>query len=351
MEIGEEESAHYRDVANDNELIDCKFCESYEHLLASIKCTMAKCDEPGCVLKVFTKGHDYKDTTTSKSRGSVKGTKCGKSASFGTCLQQWFGLGIIEDIMRQAKESETVPMTSASKMLPDEQRNIEMKGRNDRAIALIAENITQTADKVKAIRQQAETEKAALAARMDKADRATEVLMQNLKVMQQNLDAAMDCRENDKEFNEKNIVRPSEVEAPPAHTLAFNWAPAEVAAAPPTSNWPALNLTKIDIKQPRDTITKVAETEKDNFCKTYAEALKLKKHEKAARVERKMPSPRHRAQQDDADDLVEICVKDMEHEKASILRRNIRNILNDDQHCLHVRYMQADRVELLVPRH
>ena len=141
------------------------------------------------------------------------------------------------------------------------------------------------------------------------------------------------------------------MEAPPAHTLEFNWAPVEVAAAPPTSNWPVLNLTKIAIKQPRDTITKVAGTEKDNFCKTYAEALKLKKHEKAARVERKMPSPRHRAQQDDADDLVEVCVKDMEHEKASILRRNIRNILNDDQHCLHVRYMQADRVELLVPRH
>ena len=55
MEIGEEESARYRDVANDSELTDRKFCETYEHLLASAKCTMAKCAESGCVLKIFTK--------------------------------------------------------------------------------------------------------------------------------------------------------------------------------------------------------------------------------------------------------------------------------------------------------
>ena len=41
--ISEEEAAHYRDVANDNELFDRKFCESYEHLLASIRFPMAKC--------------------------------------------------------------------------------------------------------------------------------------------------------------------------------------------------------------------------------------------------------------------------------------------------------------------
>lgn len=41
----------------------------------------------------------------------------------------------------------------------------------------------------------------------------------------------------------------------------------------------------------------------------------------------------------------------MEHEKAGILRWKLQNILGDDQHCLHVRYMQADRVELLVPHY
>ena len=64
---------------------------------------MAKCMEPGCVLKVLTKGYDFKVTTTAKSRGSVKGSMCGKSATFGTYLQQWFGLGILDDIYRQAK--------------------------------------------------------------------------------------------------------------------------------------------------------------------------------------------------------------------------------------------------------
>ena len=37
-EIIEGGLARYRDVANDNELIDRKFYESYEHLLATSKC-------------------------------------------------------------------------------------------------------------------------------------------------------------------------------------------------------------------------------------------------------------------------------------------------------------------------
>lgn len=40
----------------------------------------------------------------------------------------------------------------------------------------------------------------------------------------------------------------------------------------------------------------------------------------------------------------------MEQENADILRRNIRDILSYDQHCLHVLYMQAERVEMLVAR-
>ena len=41
----------------------------------------------------------------------------------------------------------------------------------------------------------------------------------------------------------------------------------------------------------------------------------------------------------------------MAHEKAAILRSNVQNILRKDQHCLHVLYMQTDRVEMVVPRH
>lgn len=65
----------------------------------------------------------------------------------------------------------------------------------------------------------------------------------------------------------------------------------------------------------------------------------------------KISSPRHRTLQDDANDFVAICFKYMEHEKANILRRNLRNILGDYQHCLYVRYMRADIVDLLLPRH
>lgn len=41
-DICEGESARCRDVADDREHINRKFCESYEHLLSSIRCKMAK---------------------------------------------------------------------------------------------------------------------------------------------------------------------------------------------------------------------------------------------------------------------------------------------------------------------
>lgn len=62
------------------------------------------------------------------------------------------------------------------------------------------------------------------------------------------------------------------------------------------------------------------------------------------------PILRHMVPQDDEDDLVAICVNDMKHEKTGILRRKISNILSNHQYYLHVRYVQAERVELLVPR-
>lgn len=56
-------------------------------------------------------------------------------------------------------------------------------------------------------------------------------------------------------------------------------------------------------------------------------------------------------QKDKTDDLVAIYIKDMKHEKASTLRRNLRGILEDDQHCLCVRQIQEKRVELVALRH
>ena len=100
---------------------------------------MEKCRENGCALNVFTKGYNFKDTNVAKCRGSVKGTKCGKSVTFGTCLQQWFGLGIWDDISRQAKARETTGAVPTPVQPDEEGLRAEQKGRNDRAIALIAE--------------------------------------------------------------------------------------------------------------------------------------------------------------------------------------------------------------------
>lgn len=64
-------------------------------------------------------------------------------------LQQWFSLGITDDLMRQAKESEQMHTTSTPHISPAEERKSEIKGRYDRAIAMIAESITATTDTVK----------------------------------------------------------------------------------------------------------------------------------------------------------------------------------------------------------
>lgn len=75
------------------------------------------------------------------------------------------------------------------------------------------------------------------------------------------------------------------------------------------------------------------------------------KEGKVAKLQHKTPSPRHRVPQEDADILFTICVKYMEHEKAVILRKNTCNILCAKQHCLHVRYIYAENVKLLVLKH
>ena len=109
------------------------------------------------MLKVYIKGYNFKDTTFARCRGSVKGTKCGKSVTFGTCLQQWFGLGILDDISRQAKAREMTGVVHTPVQSDEERLKAEQKGRNDRAIALIAECVTKKLDQAEALTQQIQT--------------------------------------------------------------------------------------------------------------------------------------------------------------------------------------------------
>lgn len=133
---------------------------------------------------------------------------------------------------------------------------------------------------------------------------------------------------------------------PPTHTVAYNptWrAPEELEK----QNWPELAAPKTTGSQPSGGSTNAGQAYKNSaekdFCKSNSETRKIKKSIKAARVQTKTPISRHRAPQDDVDELEAMCVRDMEHEKAGILRRNIRSLLSDEHHCLNVRYMQADR--------
>lgn len=93
---------------------------------------------------MFTKGHDFKEATKFRSRGSVKSTKCVTSATIGTCLQQWFGLGIIEYLTRKKKKCKSMPPTLVSPISPAKKQKSVIKGRNNKAIAMISESITVT---------------------------------------------------------------------------------------------------------------------------------------------------------------------------------------------------------------
>ena len=129
---------------------------------------MAKCKEPGCMLKMLTKGYEFKGTTSAKSRGSLKGTKCGKSATLGTCLPQWFGLGILDDISRQAKSRETRIAPAMSEQTEEDRMKAEQKYRNDRSIALITESVSKELHQAEALAQQAEAQRPILIATIKK---------------------------------------------------------------------------------------------------------------------------------------------------------------------------------------
>ena len=165
------------------------------------------------MLKVFTKGYIFKDTTVAKCRGSVKGTKCGKSATFGTCLQQWFGLGILDDISRQEKARETTGAVPTPVQSDEERLNAEQKGRNDRAIALIAECVTKTLDQAEALTQQ------------------TQTLKENAKRLPATLKDAVRRRDAGKNVHVNEFDQMITEQAPAPKTAAHNPVPQDLSPA------------------------------------------------------------------------------------------------------------------------
>lgn len=91
----------YRAASSDQERADRILHDKYAALLPTIKCTMEKSDKHVCVLALFTKVFDHKERTTNKALGSVKGSRCGKSAVYSTFLKKCLLLGILEDLSRQ----------------------------------------------------------------------------------------------------------------------------------------------------------------------------------------------------------------------------------------------------------
>lgn len=90
---------------------------------------------------------------------------------------------------------------------------------------MIAESITSAVDTVSIIERQVSDDRssqAALATIIFKVDKSTKKLLQNLKIMQQNLAAKTKCRDAEKEFRENVIMPMQVVEAPPTHTRAYH---------------------------------------------------------------------------------------------------------------------------------
>lgn len=178
---------------------------------------MAQCKKVGCFLQLFTKGHEFKENTTVRSKILVKGTKYSRSATFGTFLQHWFSLGIIKDLMRQVQECKSMPLPPVSKISPEEARKNANKERKDWAIAMVTESITFAMDTAKVMKRQAAADratKAALETRMAKTDKSTQDLLQNLTVMQKNPAEETMCRDADKEFGKNDKMPMKVVKAP-----------------------------------------------------------------------------------------------------------------------------------------
>lgn len=145
----------------------------------------------------------------------------------------------------------------------------------------------------------------------------------------------MACRDTKTMFTDQDTVHIKPVETPQTHTPAFQ-PDLDVAEGPAEVNRPDLTAAKTGTTHAAIESGKTAETDKRTL-QVLAEGLRAKKEEKSSRTRKNTPSLRHRVPQDDAEDLADICVKKMEHEKAAILRINARSILRKGQNCLHAR--------------
>lgn len=115
-EVSEEDAAKYREAEKDRERIDRSFHEKYAPLLLSITCTLYKCENQGCVSELFTKGFDFKESTTNKARGLVRNTRCRNTAVFRTFLRQWLSQDTLDTLPRQAKSLQKTTTKKAKDM-------------------------------------------------------------------------------------------------------------------------------------------------------------------------------------------------------------------------------------------
>ena len=105
----------------------------------------------------------------------------------------------------------------------------EQRGRNDRAIALIAESVTQTLDQAEALARQAEAQRLAFLNEIEK-------LKANASRMQQALAEAVRRRDAGENFDLPDVPNMDKVVAPDTHTGAYNPAPpTQMTDAPPQS--------------------------------------------------------------------------------------------------------------------
>lgn len=206
----------------------------------------------------------------------------------------------------------------------------ERKENNDRVMVLIAESITTALGKVYSIALYKES----LAVRTNKAEKATEAPRQIDVDLQTSLAAETLCRDEGAEIDPTDIAPQSKAFAPSMFTNSGN---ATLIAVASTQSWTELPTATATTKNTAITSIKTADIDKENFCKSDAEALRVRKKDKAARSMRKTPSPSQRAPQDEDDDIAKIYKQDIKHKKEAILTSYMRNILSKDQHYLHAR--------------
>ena len=167
------------------------------------------------------------------------------------CLQQWFGLGILDDISRQARARETKGVLPTPVQSEQERIRAEQKGRNDRAIALIAESVTKTLDQTEALTQQLQT------------------LKENAVRLQATLEDAMRRRDAGENFDVNEVDQMIYEQVPASKTVAHSPVPRVLSLAPLGMEWPKIAAEEAPMTkaQRADLATK---QEKDAYRVLYA---------------------------------------------------------------------------------